>query len=297
LKNLLNYDSPQSINAFLREKDFNARKKFGQNFLIQRWARESLLKALNAGAGDRVWEVGPGLGAMSAPLLASGAKLTAFEIDRGFCSILKDFFGDEDGFTLVEGDVLETWKPFAKSDTEVKPDYLFGNLPYNVAARVIGDFIEKGFFFKRVVVTLQKEVAQRMMAKPSTPAYSSFSVLCSSVYTVKPLPVFKSDCFYPVPNIDSQGVLLELKDTSVAGQYSGNFYPLVRSLFGARRKTVKNNLLAFIKNQNKNSSGDLGDRCSSVLNESNIDGGARAENLSVEDFKNLAQLIAQRFPG
>jgi 16S rRNA (adenine1518-N6/adenine1519-N6)-dimethyltransferase len=219
------------------------RKKFGQNFLVNPDARGDLLEALEISAGDEVWEIGPGLGAMTAGLLERGGKLTAFEIDPGFCKILKEMFGELENFRLIEGDAAKTW-PAAEGGAEEEL-CLFGNLPYNAGASLLGDFIEKGRFFKRMVVTVQKEVADRMCAKPGSSGYSSFSVLCSSVYALKPLKVIKGASFYPVPRVDSRAVRLDLLPPGERERPS-LFYPLVRALFSSRRKTIKNSLSVFI---------------------------------------------------
>jgi 16S rRNA (adenine1518-N6/adenine1519-N6)-dimethyltransferase len=288
---LLDYDSPAAINVFLRERGLAAQKKFGQNFLVRRRVREKLACALAPPEGSSVWEIGAGLGAMTAILLDMGARVKAFEIDRGFCGILTELFSDSRNFSLVEGDVLETWKgEGARGGAE----FLAGNLPYNIAARLIGSFIESGLFFKRMVVTVQREVALRMAAKPGSPDYSSFSVLCSSVYSVKPVILLKGECFYPVPNVDSQGLCLELKEASSREVYSPLFYRMVRALFASRRKTLKNNLLKFIKKEAASGSIKAEELCVELLRTAGIDPTERAENLACEDFFRLSTVLTRQ---
>ncbi|MDR1399230.1 MAG: 16S rRNA (adenine(1518)-N(6)/adenine(1519)-N(6))-dimethyltransferase RsmA [Treponema sp.] len=270
----INYDSPSALRAFLEAEGLGARKQFGQNFLIRREIRMRLLDALEFESDDAVWEIGPGLGAMTAPLLERGAHITAFEIDEGFCRILRGLFGER--LTLIQGDALATWR-----NTAAAP-YLIGNLPYNIGARLIAEFIEQGRFFQRMVVTIQREVAQRMSARPHTKDYSSFSVLCASAYTVTPLMVLKGSCFYPAPHVDSQAVRLDLRPNRP--RYPALFYPLIRALFSSRRKTVKHNLRDFIA-QRSDSAVCLMD---AAIVHCDIDAGARAENLSLEDFAALA---------
>jgi 16S rRNA (adenine1518-N6/adenine1519-N6)-dimethyltransferase len=285
LKNLPDFNSPTAINAFLSEKNLSPQKKFGQNFLIRGWAREKLLDALSPPQDASVWEIGAGIGAMTAALLDRGAYVTAFEIDRGFCSVLTELFSDSGNFSLVEGDVLETWKMAERGE------FLLGNLPYNIAARIIGCFIENGVFFRRMAVTVQREVARRMTAVPASPDYSSFSVLCSSVYTVKSVAAFKCDCFYPVPNVDSEGVCLELKAPAEREGYTPFFYRMVRALFASRRKTVKNNLIAFTGGETAGTSLPLSAFCGNLLEAAGISPAERAENLRCEDFLRLANVL------
>jgi len=279
---MLNYNSAAALRSFLEQEGLGMQKKFGQNFLINPQVRQALVTALDVQAGDEVWEIGPGLGVMTAMLLEKQLKVKAFEIDLGFIRILKRIFSQEENFTLVEGDVMKTWLAHSKPPAP----YLLGNLPYNIAAALLADFIEKGCFFSRMVVTVQKEVAQRMAAPAGSPDYSSFSVLCASAYNVKPLTVIRRESFYPQPNVDSMGVLLEKKDVSA---YPAIFYPLLRALFVSRRKTIKNNLLGFLSIKlGKFNAQEL---CTSILKENGINEKERAENLELSSFLSLAKSI------
>ena len=284
MKNEINYNSAAALRAFLDKEGLGMRKKFGQNFLINPETRKALVEALGAKSGDEVWEVGPGLGAMTALLLENALAVRAFEIDPGFIRILKRKFAEEERFTLIEGDVMKMWKDQKASS------FLLGNLPYNVAAALLADLIENGRLFSRVVVTVQKEVALRMAARAGTPDYSSFSVLCASAYKVKPLMLIRPSSFYPKPNVDSMGVLLENRDPSI---YPSIFYPLVRALFASRRKTVKNNLSVFLASRQGNFPGGAStqDVCAAILRENALDGMERAESLETDVFLSLAKSL------
>jgi 16S rRNA (adenine1518-N6/adenine1519-N6)-dimethyltransferase len=260
-------------------------KRFGQNFLINPDMRRRLLDALAIGPGDTVWEVGPGLGAMTAGLLDRGAAVTAFEIDRGFADALGSFFREDPGFTLIPGDVLRTWP-----ETDRPGEYLLGNLPYNIAAPILADFIEKNRFFKRMVVTVQKETAQRITAKPGSRDYSSFSVLCASAYTATPLGLMRGSVFFPEPRVDSQGVRFDLRTDRVPGAYAPCFRPLVRGLFASRRKTVKNNLERFVLTLAKGRA-EAAEISTRALSACGIPPDRRAENLPLEDFAALAAYL------
>lgn len=277
----LNYDSPADLRRFLDERGFGMQKKFGQNFLVNRAVRERLADALEAENGASVWEVGPGLGAVTELLLGRGLQLTAFEIDRGFAVALREFFADRPNFRLVEGDALRTWPIEARASGT--PRFFFGNLPYNIAAVLIASFIEADVFFDRSVVTVQKEVAKRMAAKAGDEDYSSFSVLCASAYSVRPLVTLKPHSFFPAPNVDSQAVVMDRRPFDLAPEVLRVFRPLVRALFSSRRKTVKNNLEAFL------SSGEL---ASAALSEAGISPDLRAERMSVDDFASLARAVS-----
>ena len=277
----LNYNSASALRTFLDEEGLGMRKKFGQNFLVNPEVRKTLVEALGAKNRDEVWEIGPGLGAMTSLLLEKGLTVRAFEIDAGFIRVLKRIFADEKGFNLIEGDVMKTW-------SGQKPvDYFMGNLPYNVAAALLADLIEKGCLFSRIVVTVQKEVALRMAASAGSPDYSSFSVLCSSVYKIKPLMLIRPSSFFPQPNVDSMGVLLENKNSGV---YPCAYYPLVRSLFASRRKTIKNNLTNFIASRAPKAA-CAKDLCAAILTENGLSGNERAEKLEAEAFLSLAKSV------
>jgi len=280
-----NYNSAAALRAFLDQNGLGMRKKFGQNFLLNPGVRQALVRALDAPAGESVWEIGPGLGAMTSLLLEEGLCVRAFEIDAGFARALREMFAANAGFTLVEGDVLKTWP-----DAPAAP-YLLGNLPYNIAAALLSDLIEQGRYFDRIVVTVQREVARRMAAAPGSADYSSFSVLCASAYRVKPLMVIKGASFYPKPNVDSQAVMLERRDDAARIRPAG-LYPLVRQLFSSRRKTIKNNLTAFFASREKGAAmAAQAVYAAHALEKSALDGGKRAEDLRLEDFEALAKTI------
>ncbi len=275
------YDSPSSLKNFLDQQGMAMQKKFGQNFLINGPARRRLIDALQVDEATSVWEVGPGLGAMTDEILSRGASVTAFEIDRGFATCVRDFFKDYEAqgkFTLVEGDVLKTWKSQAEKQL---PNRFFGNLPYNVAATIIADMISAGYRFPRSVVTVQKEVAQRMCASVGSKDYSSFSILCSWAYKVTPLMDLGGGSFWPKPNVDSRAVVMELREDFPRCQNPEHFMKLLRGLFASRRKTIKNNLTVFYSN---------GEQASAVLDEAKINPQVRAEELPLEILLHLSDI-------
>ncbi len=283
---LPNYNSPRALEEFLKAFDFGMQKKFGQNFLVNETIREFLIKALELDAAMSVWEIGPGLGAMTYRLVESGVDLTAFEIDRGFAGLLRTFFAEDSNFNLIEGDALKTWKEALKS--QGKPDRFFGNLPYNVGARLIGDTIAENVIFDRMVVTVQKEVGQRMAARPSTSAYSSFSVLCQSRYNVKVLRDISPSAFWPQPNVKSAAVLLTKKESDECSNPK-LFVSLLRGLFSARRKTIRNTCKSWLSSHAQESLRNLD--VESVLSSAGLSPDLRPENLSVEDFIKLTEIF------
>ncbi len=235
----LNYSSINEISAVLSENGLAMTKKFGQNFLINPEARARIVSAAMVSPGMDVWEIGPGLGAITHLLLKAGVAVKAFEIDHGFASVLRDkAFPDED-FTLIEGDALETLFsiPF-------DADRVMGNLPYNVGSEIIARLIERRCLPPMMVFTLQKEVALRMMAKPGSEDYSSFSVLTQLDYDNTVPFTIKAGSFFPAPRVDSAVIVMRRKESYVDDDERDGFLAFIRVLFGQRRKTIRNNILS-----------------------------------------------------
>ena len=277
------YNSPADLKTFMESQGFSMQKKFGQNFLVNEDARKRLVDALEVGEGVKVWEVGPGLGSMTSEILERGSDLTVFEIDKGFAGLISQFF---EGYSkkgtckLVEGDVLKTWKK--QLDENNLPDRFFGNLPYNIAATIIADTIENNVRFDKCVFTVQKEVAVRMCAQPGSEDYSSFSVLCNWAYDVKPLLDLTGGNFWPKPNVDSRAVVMNKKEGFPGCNNPKLFVRMQRALFSSRRKTVRNNLSGFLKNN---------DLTLQALSESEIDPMKRAEVLTIPQMLKLSDVI------
>ncbi len=280
--NTPDYNSPVALKNYMDGLGFSMQKKFGQNFLVNGDARKKLIDLLDVDEKSSVWEVGPGLGSMTSEILKRGSALTAFEIDHGFARTLKEIFADEISsgkFNLVEGDVLKTWK----SEYEKFPQSqrFFGNLPYNIAATIVADTISEGVRFEKALVTVQKEVAERMCAKENSENYSSFSVLCSWAYDLKPVLDLAGGNFWPVPNVASRAVLMTKKSDFPRCKNPKFFMKMLRSLFASRRKTIRNNLLTF-------ASGEVID---SAISAAGLDGKNRAEQLSVEKLLLLSDCL------
>ena len=266
------YSSISSITRLLEENGLGMTKKFGQNFLVSMSALDRITALSGACEGMRVWEVGPGIGALTTKLLQTGAEVTAFEIDHGFCRILREqAYVDVPNFKLVEGDALKNWK--TEWETQGTPDIICANLPYNVGSIFIASVIENRCLPQTMVFTLQSEVVDRICAKQTDDAFSGFSILTGIDYENTDAMRLRSGCFFPSPNVDSSVVVMRKRENPlVPDEEARDFLELVRILFAQRRKTVKNNLKATGK-----SSADI-DR---ALTECGISQTERAEKLSV----------------
>ncbi|MDR1932027.1 MAG: 16S rRNA (adenine(1518)-N(6)/adenine(1519)-N(6))-dimethyltransferase RsmA [Spirochaetales bacterium] len=278
------YNSPKQLAVFLAQHGLSLKKRFGQNFLVNADVRGRILSLLSPARGTRVWEIGPGLGCMSAAILETGALLNVFEIDRGFIKILVEEFSARENFRLIEGDVLKTWPPLR----DEKPGLIFGNLPYNSAAALIADFLEKDFIQSRWVFMVQKEVAARMAAKPGTKNYSSFSLLCQTFMTVQLLFEVSPAAFYPRPEVFSCVAGLQPRPDQPVILCRGIFFGILRALFASRRKTLKNNLLPWAASLGKDA-----DWVTRLLDNAGLRPEIRGETLSAADAVSLANQAAR----
>lgn len=276
------YTDVKAISAVLNENGLSMSKKFGQNFLISASALDKIVSSGEVGEGSVVWEIGPGLGALTSRLLKAGCNVTAFEIDHGFCRILESqAFSDEEHFHLVEGDALKNWpEVFKKQGT---PDAIIANLPYNVGSVFIASLIENRCLPEVMVFTLQTEVVQRMCSGIGDDEYSGFSILTSMDYSNREILKLKSSNFWPSPNVDSSVVkMTKLNPGKVEDSIAPEVIKNVRILFSQRRKTIKNNLKAYGK-----SSAQLDE----AFEKANLTGQERAEVLTFEQIVSLTKAL------
>lgn len=276
------YSSVSSISKLLEANGLGMTKKFGQNFLISMPAIDRIVSLCGANQGSSVWEVGPGIGALTTRLLHTGAQVTSFEIDHGFCRILREqAYIEEPRFTLIEGDVLKTWK--GVRERAGTPDIVCANLPYNVGSVFIASLIENRCLPEIMVFTLQAEVVSRICARQGDDAFSGFSILTGMDYENSEAFRLKAGCFFPSPNVDSSVVVMKKKKMPlVPEEFAAGFIGMVRLLFSRRRKTVKNNL---------KSTGLSSSELDSVLLKSKIALNDRAENLDTEQILELVKNI------
>ncbi len=239
MKLIKNYDSVSEIQSVLTSNKLNMSKRFGQNFLISSTARSRIINALELDTQSKVWEIGPGLGAMTHMVLEVIKNLIVFEIDYGFIRYLEYAFSSSDGFRVISGDFVKTWGKVLEQVG--KPDIILGNLPYNSASAIISSLIEKKCIPNTMVITVQKEMGQRMISPPGSKNYSSFSMLCQYAFNIKNLGDLRSGSFYPAPDVTS--TILKLTPHNLYPNVNSHLYfKIIRDLFQARRKKIKNNL-------------------------------------------------------
>ncbi len=281
----MNHNSPRDISSLLEELGAGLKKRWGQNFLISGDVRRRIIDLLDVEAGAAVWEIGPGLGSMTEELLERGAHLTAFEIDWAFVRFLDNTLGARfEKFKVVQGDAAKTLVELQAE--QGNPDYVLGNLPYSVASAIIAVLLENGISARRMVVMVQRELANRMVAGPGTKDYSAFSVLCGTRARMRKVFDVTPGCFYPEPEVVSSVVEIlpgsghEIRDPVLLSR-------LVRELFSSRRKTIRNNLKGSAL------AAEYGlERLLQAFETTSIDTSVRAEALSTQDFVRVANALA-----
>jgi 16S rRNA (adenine1518-N6/adenine1519-N6)-dimethyltransferase len=278
---VLNYDSPKEIKHILEQENIGLKKRWGQNFLINSSARAHIIQLLSPVSNEHIWEIGPGLGALTKDLLLRSGKLTVFEIDWGLIRFLRETYGDQPNFCIIGGDVLKTWKEAVIN--QGTPDAVVGNLPYSSAAAIILTFIHNNFSPSRMVFTVQKETAQRMSAQAGEVSYSSFSVLCGLFWDIALESELHSGSFFPPPDVVSRVVKITPRTSAFHVEDITILFSLIQSSFSARRKTIKNNLKKSSLLQIVS-----WDTILQAFTKLNIDLGYRGEMLSVSDYVNIS---------
>ncbi|HSN18787.1 MAG TPA: 16S rRNA (adenine(1518)-N(6)/adenine(1519)-N(6))-dimethyltransferase RsmA [Gammaproteobacteria bacterium] len=249
------------------------RKRFGQHFLHDPRVIAKILLAVSPRSGDTLVEIGPGLGAITLPLLEKAGRLTVVELDRDVIPLLQDSARGKGELTVIQGDALETpLTPLAPAGGKLR---LVGNLPYNVSTPLLFHFLEQADCVQDMHFMLQKEVVQRMAAKPGGKDYGRLTVMLAARCKVEPLFNIGPGAFRPPPKVDSAFVrLVPYRTEPFPIHDRGRFARLVTQAFSHRRKTLKNALTGLIDEDGIITAG--------------IDPKARPETLSAEDFARLS---------
>lgn len=253
-----------------------ARKRFGQNFLVDANIIDRIVAAVAPGAADNLVEIGPGRGALTGLLLDRLDHLTAIELDRDLAALLTQTFAESDRFSLVQGDALRF--DFA-SLAGHGPLRVVGNLPYNISTPLIFHLLGVADLIQDMHFMLQKEVVDRMAAAPGNKSYGRLSVIVQYHCRVISLFDVPPTAFRPVPKVTSAVVRLVPRAAPVPTATNTElFYRLVKAAFQQRRKTLRNTLKHFVA--------DLGDI--------SLDLSRRPETLSVAEFVELSNQLDNR---
>lgn len=257
------------------------KKALGQHHLVDGALCRPLIHFLDP-SGQRVLEIGPGGGVLTAELLAAGARVIGWELDPDWVAVLRRRF-PEPSLALVVGDALRiAW------DRLPVPTLVTGNLPYNVATAILEDLLPHHAQVPRAAFLVQKEVADRLVAAPGTDAYGSFSLIVAAYARPKILGRVRPGSFRPPPKVDSAFVGLDLHPPPLPQEEMADFIALVRLAFAQRRKTLRNSL----------ASGWGRERAEAVLAAAGIPERARAEELGLGEFLGIyGRASFQGLPG
>lgn len=228
------------IKLLLDTYGLRPKKRFGQNFLHDGNKMQAILQAGELTEGELVLEVGAGTGALTGRLLEAGAKVIAVEVDRDLWPILDQQFADDANLTVVQGDVLESKHHLNPQVIELlgdKPFKLIANLPYNVASPLLINLVTQFPTMSHAIVMVQKEVGDRLAAKPGSKAYGPMGIIVGATCDVTEVCTLSPSCFWPQPGVHSSVILLKRKSESVV-QNMDQFSTLVHTLFGKRRKQL-----------------------------------------------------------
>ncbi|MCS7101402.1 MAG: 16S rRNA (adenine(1518)-N(6)/adenine(1519)-N(6))-dimethyltransferase RsmA [Burkholderiaceae bacterium] len=253
------------------------RRRFSQNFLRDAHYVARIVAAIDPQPGERIVEIGPGLGALTAPLLQRAGHLTAIEIDRDLAAALRARFPPPQ-LTLIEADALRVdWAALAQADA--RPLTIVGNLPYHISTPVLFALLPVAHRVRQQVFMLQREVVDRIVAAPGNKDYGRLSVMLQFRYDVARLFVVPPGAFYPVPAVQSAVVRLQPRPPAeLPAVDATTFAQVVSAAFGQRRKTLRNALASLLSEAQIRAAG--------------IDPQARAETLPVAAFVALAQTAA-----
>ena len=270
----------EETKILLNQYNLRAKKSFGQNFLINESIVDEIVEKSNITNEDVILEIGPGLGTLTKKLLKVAKKVIAVELDQDMCNILKSRINDEN-LEIINQDILKL------DINEITAKYgkikVVANLPYYITTPIIMKLLENNYKISTITVMVQKEVGERLVASPNGKDYSAIT-LSVNYYTKSEIIIdVPKENFLPSPKVDSVVVKLQLLDEPPVNiKEKEVLFKLIKAGFSQRRKTINNSL---------SSNGFDKEKISNILKELDIDSKKRAENLSLQDFANIANSL------
>jgi 16S rRNA (adenine1518-N6/adenine1519-N6)-dimethyltransferase len=255
------------------------RKRFGQNFLHDQGVIDQIISAIYPRAGEHLVEIGPGQGALTRPLLRSGARLNVLEIDRDLVAALQRNLGEQPTLCIHSADALQF--PLCSLAEPGEKLRVIGNLPYNISTPLLFHLFQYGDCIEDMHFMLQKEVVERLCAAPGDDAYGRLSVMAQYHCQVESLFDVYPDSFHPPPKVMSSVFrLLPHRQPPVALRNLRDLQQVVAQAFSQRRKTLHNALKGLLDDE--------------AIRAAAVEPGARAETLSLADYARLANQLPQR---
>lgn len=281
--------TPTRTNEILKRYKLTMKKSLGQNFIIDPNILANMIEAGEIDKETCVIEIGPGIGALTERLAEAAKKVVTFEVDRRLAPVLKKELADYSNIEVIFEDILqvnlqEIFKTHFSPDDRI---VVAANLPYYITTPIIMRFVEEQLPIDMFVMMMQKEVAQRMTAKPSSKAYGSLT-MAIDYYTEAEIAFHvPKTVFVPQPNVDSAVLKLKRRiEPKVKVTNETFFFQLIRFSFQQRRKTLWNNLISHFGKEE-----DVKAQLAKGLETAGIDPGRRAETLSIEEFATLSDQL------
>jgi len=268
---------PINIPSLLRQYSLHPRKGLGQNFMQDERALQRIVSSAGMEKDDTVLEIGPGLGNLTRYLALSAGSVVAVELDGNLFPVLETTLAPYGNVRLVHGDILK----INPSDLINREDYLVvANIPYYITSNVIRHLLESDIRPRRMVLTVQKEVAERICASSGKMSLLALSVqVYGEPFITATIP---ASAFYPPPKVDSAVVRVEIYATPVIPVHLlPRFFRLTKAGFGQKRKTIRNALSALIARP----------RLEPLLDQADIDPQRRAETLTLEEWRKLTEAV------
>lgn len=285
----MEYTNLPAIEALLRRHGFHFSKSMGQNFLIDASVPAAIAEASEAGEGNGVLEIGPGIGALSHELCARADKVVAVELDKTLLPILDETMANYPNFEVVSADILKTDIPaLVREKLAGLAPIVCANLPYNITTPAITALLEAKCFGS-ITVLIQKEVAERLCAAPGTAAYGAFSVYMQ--YHTEPRLLFEvgRECFEPRPKVTSAVLRAVVRETPpVAVEDEKFFFRVVNAAFALRRKMLVNSLMTGFGSRLTK------EEVTQAVVAAGLEPTVRGEKLGLEEFACLAGELAKR---
>lgn len=280
--------TPTRTREIIEKYGFSLKKSLGQNFLTDINILHNIIDAAELSKDKAVIEIGPGIGALTEQLCRAAGKVMAIEIDQRLLPILEDTLSPYDNITVVHGDVLklDVGALIAAHLSGCSGVSVVANLPYYVTTPILMGLLESGIQLDHIVVMIQKEVAERIAAKPGTKDYGSLSVAAQFYAETSIEMIVPASVFIPRPNVDSAVIKLSIRKQPIVEVADEKlFFRVVKASFAQRRKTLQNNLVTNYFGKEKK------EQALQALEEANILPSRRGETLSIQEFATLANTI------
>jgi len=281
--------SPKKTKEIVQKHGFKFSKSLGQNFLIDQNILDHIVDGAGISQDDYVIEVGPGIGSLTQNIAERANSVVAIEIDKTLIPILEETLAGYSNVAVINADVLKLdLHKLISERFEGKNVKVIANLPYYVTTPIIMKFLEERVPVQSLTIMIQKEVADRMQAKPGTKDYGALSIAVQYYCNPKILLKVPPSVFIPQPKVESTVIRLDiLEEPKVYVEREDLFFGLVKDAFGKRRKTLLNALSSGNLNLDK-------DLLKEVLPLSNIEENRRGETLTIEEYALLANNLAKR---